>query len=70
MSTALLKIFTVTFIAFHFRYACSKYLLTPYRNTDTPAKERYNEALCRTRVCVEMTFGRWKRRFGILHGEV
>jgi hypothetical protein len=63
-------VFPVKIIHLHFSYACMKYLMTPYRNSDTPSKERYNRAHCRTRVAVEMAFGSWKRRFGILHGEV
>ncbi|XP_052809183.1 putative nuclease HARBI1 [Mya arenaria] len=51
-------------------YACARYLLTPFRTADTDRKAAYNRAHCRTRVIVESTFGRWKRRFGILHGEV
>ncbi|XP_052772686.1 putative nuclease HARBI1 [Mya arenaria] len=50
-------------------YACSRYLMTPYRVADTNQKTNFNMGLCRTRVLIECTFGRWKRRFGILHGE-
>ena len=71
------KIFTRNESAFYLmqlltfdRYACSRFLMTPYRVADTPQRMAFNRALCRTRVHIECTFGRWKRRFGILHGEV
>ncbi|XP_052818457.1 putative nuclease HARBI1 [Mya arenaria] len=51
-------------------YACSRYLMTPYRVADTNQTTNFNRGLCRTRVLIECTFGRWKRRFGILHGEL
>ncbi|XP_052761808.1 putative nuclease HARBI1 [Mya arenaria] len=51
-------------------YAYARYLLTPFRTADTDRKAAYNRAHCRTCVIVESTFGRWKKRFGILHGEV
>lgn len=54
----------------NFRYACMPYMMTPYRVADTAAKQRFNTAHCRARVLIEMTFGRWKRRFSILHSEV
>ncbi|KAJ8307488.1 hypothetical protein KUTeg_015572 [Tegillarca granosa] len=48
-------------------YACKPYLMTPYYTTDEACKERYNTALCRTRVLIEQTFGILKRRFASLH---
>ena len=43
------------------------YLMTPYNNTnDVRYKERYNAALCRTRVLTEQTYGILKRRFPCL----
>ncbi|XP_052815271.1 putative nuclease HARBI1 [Mya arenaria] len=51
-------------------YACSRVMMTPYRVADTQQKINFNRAHSRTRVAVEMAFGRWKRRFGILHGEL
>ncbi|XP_052762027.1 putative nuclease HARBI1 [Mya arenaria] len=47
-------------------YACSRYMLTPYRVSDTPVKTRFNRAHCRSRVVIERTFGRWKRRFSVM----
>ncbi|XP_052788842.1 putative nuclease HARBI1 [Mya arenaria] len=44
-------------------------MMTPYRVADTQQKISFNRAHSRTRVAVEMAFGRWKHRFGILHGE-
>ncbi|XP_052813301.1 putative nuclease HARBI1 [Mya arenaria] len=43
-------------------YGCKPYLLTPYLNPRTGPQERYNEALVRTRVTVERSFGVLKRR--------
>lgn len=48
-------------------YPCRKYLMTPYNNTDDVRhKEKFNAALCRTRVLIEQTFGILKRRFPCL----
>lgn len=44
--------------------------MTPYSNRSSPAQVAYNEAHCITRVIIEQTFGRWKRRFHVLHSEV
>lgn len=51
-------------------YPCKHYLLTPYINTRSRAEEKYNSALCRTRVIIEQTFGILKRRFQCLHNEL
>ncbi|XP_052285788.1 putative nuclease HARBI1 [Dreissena polymorpha] len=48
-------------------YGCKRYLMTPYQNTDSPCKERFNISLCRTRVVIEQAFGVLKRRFPCLH---
>lgn len=44
--------------------------MTPFLSPSTPAEERYNESLCRTRVLIEQTFGVLKRRFQCLHHEI
>ncbi|XP_052805702.1 putative nuclease HARBI1 [Mya arenaria] len=47
-------------------YPCRKYLMTPYANPRNLSEERFNTALCRTRVLIEQTFGMLKRRFAVL----
>ena len=51
-------------------YACSPFLMTPFATTRTPSQEAYNSAHTKTRVVIEQTFGRWKRRFHVLHAEI
>ncbi|XP_046542861.1 putative nuclease HARBI1 [Haliotis rubra] len=51
-------------------YPCRPFLLTPYLNPQGRRQQRYNDSLCATRVTIERTFGRWKRRFHVLHSEV
>lgn len=51
-------------------YACKPYLMTPYLRPSTRQQERYNSAQSRTRSVIERTFGRWKRRFHLLHSEI
>ena len=50
-------------------YPCKPYLITPYPNPINAKQEAFNRAHCKTRVAVEQTFGRWKRRFHLLHSE-
>lgn len=51
-------------------YPCKPWLLTPYRDPKTLTEVAYNNAHSRTRVMIECAFGRWKRRFHSMHGEV
>ncbi|VDI51079.1 Hypothetical predicted protein [Mytilus galloprovincialis] len=51
-------------------YACKPYLLTPNLRPSTRHQERFNSAQTRTRSVIERTFGRWKRRFHLLHSEI
>lgn len=44
--------------------------MTPFLSPSTPAEQRYNQSLCRTRVLIEQTFGVLKRRFQCLHHEI
>lgn len=50
-------------------YRCTSWLMTPLLNPATPAERRYNNAHKGTRVLVEQSIGRWKRRFHVLHSE-
>ena len=51
-------------------YALKPYLMTPYYEPATANQRAYNRAHRKTRVIIEQTFGRWKRRFHLLHSEV
>ena len=51
-------------------YACSPFLMTPFNNPKNPSQEAYNTAHTKTRVVIEQTIGRWKRRFHVLHSKV
>ncbi|XP_045194322.2 putative nuclease HARBI1 [Mercenaria mercenaria] len=51
-------------------YPCKKWLLTPYLNPPAGSQTEYNKAHKRTRAKVERAIGQFKRRWGILHGEV
>ncbi|XP_062608924.1 putative nuclease HARBI1 [Saccostrea cucullata] len=48
-------------------YPCKTYLMTPFNTTnDVHYREKFNRALCRTRVLIEQTYGILKRRFPCL----
>ncbi len=51
-------------------YAGSHWLLTPLLNPQGPSENRYNCAQKVTRSVIERTFGRWKRKFSVLHNEI
>ena len=51
-------------------YPCLRSLMTPILHPASPAEERFNMSLCRTRVLVQQTFVILKRRFQCLHGEL
>lgn len=51
-------------------YAPSPFLITPYTTTQNKAQEAYNNAHTKTRVIIEQTFARGKRRFHVLHGAI
>ena len=44
--------------------------MTPYTTTQSAPQEAYNDAHAKTRVVIEQTFGRWKRRFHVLLSEI
>ena len=48
-------------------YPCKRWLLTPYANPVTDAEKRYNTCQKRTRVIIECSIGRMKRRFACLN---
>lgn len=47
-------------------YALKKYLMVPYLTPANRAEEKFNTALCRTRVTIEQAYGILKRRFPCL----
>ncbi|KAL9977563.1 hypothetical protein ACROYT_G014982 [Oculina patagonica] len=44
--------------------------MTPYPSPSTATQEQYNTSHTKTRVVVEQTLRRWKRRFHVLHSEI
>ncbi|XP_028419108.1 putative nuclease HARBI1 [Dendronephthya gigantea] len=51
-------------------YALKPYLMTPYTDPTTAKERAFNRSLKKTRVLIEQVFGRWKRRFHLLHSEI
>jgi hypothetical protein len=51
-------------------YPSRQWLLTPYANLINAVQQRYNDAHASGRVCVEQTFGQWKRVFRILQDKI
>ena len=49
-------------------YPCNQHLMTPYPDPDTPPQSRFNVALGKCRVRIEITFGVIKCRFNGLRG--
>lgn len=48
-------------------YQCRPFVMTPFINPVNQNEKRYNNALCRTRVLIEQTFGFLKKRFQCLN---
>lgn len=51
-------------------YAIAPWLMTPYRNPQTPTEIYYNEQHARNRVIIERCFGQVKKRFPVLMNEI
>lgn len=51
-------------------YLQRKWLHTPLSRTEAEPEQRYNDALCKTRVTVEQCIGVLKRRWHCLHTEL
>jgi hypothetical protein len=51
-------------------YGITPWLLTPYKNPQTPAEVHFNKVYAHERVIIERCFGQVKRRFPILHYKV
>lgn len=50
-------------------YPLRKWLMTPLSNPISHSEREFNKSLKRTRVLIENTIGRWKKRFHLLHCE-
>ena len=51
-------------------YGCKPFLMTPYPHPCTQHQEAFNEALGKTSVKIEQSFGIFKRRFHLMHSEL
>ncbi|CAG2185824.1 HARBI1 [Mytilus edulis] len=51
-------------------YPCRPFIMTPYARPANEDQTRFNRHHARTRCVIERTFGRWKRRFHVLHSEI
>ena len=51
-------------------YGCKPFIMTPYPHPSTQHQEAFNEALGKTRVKIEQSFGIFKRRFHLMHSEI
>ena len=51
-------------------YGLKSHLMTPYHDPATAQQRAFNRAHKKTRVIIEQTFGRWKRRFHLLHSKI
>lgn len=51
-------------------YPLSPWLMTVYRDPNTPAKAAYNRMLIRERLLIERLFGQLKQRFPILYNKI
>ena len=51
-------------------YQCRPFLLTPYRQENDAAQQRFNNSHCSTRSITERAFGIYKKVFHILGTEV
>lgn len=51
-------------------YPSRKWLLTPFDNPANQHQQAYNDAQSKARSVIERTFGRFKRRFAMMHQEI
>ena len=51
-------------------YPCTKFLMTPYTQPQSPSQKKFNRAHKTTRCVIERSFGLLKCRFHILHSKI
>ena len=51
-------------------YPCRPFIMTPYLHPANDNQRSYRRHHSISRCVIECTFGRWKRRFHVLHSEV